>query len=529
MKTLYFGGPILTMVAETDAPEALLVENGEIRALGPLRSFDSLRRVRRIDLRGRCLMPGFIDAHSHIVMNGLYAGLADLSACADFDEIVRTLRAHGERKKSKPGEPVIGFGYDHNTLREQRHPDREVLDRVSRENPVVILHVSGHMACANSRALALAGLSAATPDPEGGVIGRAPGGAEPNGYLEETAAQDVHPMIFGKAKRDIGGILRSMQRAYLEHGVTTAQDGAANRQIVTLLRLAGWLGKLKIDVVAYPMINAEGRQAVKPDPPRAAYRRHLRLGGYKLILDGSPQGRSAWMSEPYLGDDPEYRAYPYLNDDAADAFVRRAVAERRQILVHCNGDAAGEQFLNAYERALRDTGCAEDLRPVMIHCQIVRADQLARMARLRMIASIFVGHVFFWGDVHLKNFGPARANRISPAGEATRLGVPYNFHQDTPVTPPDMLRSVWCAVKRVSRSGRIVGAEMTVSPFEALRAVTAGGAYQYFEEDRKGTLQPGKLADLVVLDRNPLAVDPLEIKDIQVLETIKRGVTVYRK
>jgi predicted amidohydrolase YtcJ len=201
-----------------------------------------------------------------------------------------------------------------------------------------------------------------------------------------------------------------------------------------------------------------------------------------------------------------------------------------QILTHCNGDAASEQFLNAYEKALSesDNPNKETLKPVMIHCQTVRNDQLDRMAAINMIPSIFVGHVYYWGDVHMKNFGPERGNHISPAKDAMDRGLVINFHQDAPITKPNMLHSVWCAVNRISRAGNVIGEDQKIGVYDALKAVTINAAYQYSEEDSKGSIKEGKRADLVVLDKSPLAVDQMEIKDIKVLETIKDGKRIYK-
>lgn len=254
----------------------------------------------------------------------------------------------------------------------------------------------------------------------------------------------------------------------------------------------------------------------------------MKIGGYKIILDGSPQGRSAWLSKPYIGGEGTENGYPYWEDEAVKGFVSQAVKEGRQILAHCNGDGASEQFLNAYEAAMAEKG-KEELRPVMIHCQTVRKDQLKRMAKMGMIASMFVGHVWYWGDVHRKNLGEERGNSISPARDAIDQGVIVNFHQDTPVTKPDMLHSVWCSVNRVSLGGRVIGENQKISVYEALKAVTIHGAYEYFEEDEKGSIEEGKKADLVILSQSPLEVEPDKIKEIQVLETIKEGDVVYKK
>lgn len=247
------------------------------------------------------------------------------------------------------------------------------------------------------------------------------------------------------------------------------------------------------------------------------------------MLDGSPQGRSAWLSEPYLGEQADYCGYPWLKDCDVQSYIKQAVEQKWQILAHCNGDAASEQFISAYEKAVRELDCQEDLRPVMIHCQTVRNDQLERMGRLHMIASIFVGHVWYWGDIHMKNLGQKRAQHISPVKDAIDRGVLVTFHQDTPVTKPDMLHSIWCAVNRISRNGNVIGEDQSIDVYDALKAVTINAAFQYYEENTKGSIEKGKRADFVILDQSPLEIDKSEIKNIHVLETIKDGETIYLK
>ncbi|MYL61108.1 amidohydrolase family protein, partial [Virgibacillus halodenitrificans] len=200
-----------------------------------------------------------------------------------------------------------------------------------------------------------------------------------------------------------------------------------------------------------------------------------------------------------------------------------------QLLTHSNGDAASDQLLQNYEAALEesDNPNKANLRPVMIHCQTVRNDQLDKMAELAMIPSIFIPHTYYWGDVHLKNLGHERGSRISPAKSAFDRGLVVNFHQDPPVVQPDMLETIWCAVNRITRKGVHIGPEECVSVYDAIRAVTINAAYAYFEEDQKGSIKEGKLADFVVLDQNPFKVDPIKIKDLQVLETIKEGESIY--
>lgn len=535
MEQLYYNGKVITMSKRWDfgakPAEAVLVRDGVIAAVG---GAEELRQIAvkdcmETDLAGKCLMPAFIDAHSHMVMNGQMSLCVDLTECTSFRDIINSLKSFLSGRREKKAF-LIGYGYDHNFLEEQRHPDREILDEVSMEIPVLILHVSGHLACVNSVALRIAGINAKTPDPEGGLIGRKPDGCEPNGYLEEAAMMQIQKAAAGQMKFDFAAMIQGMQQIYIENGITTVQDGASTLQDISLLDQMDKGQQLQVDVVSYPLLTAGGRNVLEQFSHLLGKNNgRLKIGGYKLILDGSPQGRSAWMSEPYLGGEEGYCGYPWLSDEEAEQYIRTAVEEGRQLLVHCNGDAASGQFLKLYEKVLRETGGKEDLRPVMIHCQTVRNDQLDKMARLKMIASVFVGHVWYWGDIHMKNLGSARGNHISPVRDALDRGVTVNFHQDTPVTKPNMLHSVWCAVNRISRSGAVIGEGQKISVYEALEAVTVNAAYEYFEEDSKGSIEEGKRADLVILDRSPLEVDPMVIKDIKVMETVKDGKTIYRR
>ncbi len=538
MSKIYYNGQIITMnhpdvdSEKENAPEAVLVERGIIKAVG---KYDEIRQLagtkaKLIDLKGHCLMPSFIDPHSHIVMNGQMAMLANLGSCHSFQDIIDTLKKYIADKKITSNGAVIGFGYDHNFLSEQSQPDKRVLDRVSTEIPILILHVSAHLACVNSKALELANITDKSLNPEGGVIGRIEGTNEPSGYLEEAGMMTVRTIISKKMKFDLRAMFSGMQDNYIKNGITTVQDGATTDSDFSILKLMAFTNRLKLDVIAYPLMSNNGEALLHKNHNRVRkYHKHLKIGGYKLVLDGSPQGRSAWMSEPYLGGDADYCGYPWMPDEQVEKYIETAIKERQQLLAHCNGDAASEQYLNAYEKALKVTGCTEDLRPVMIHCQTVRNDQLDRMAKIKMIASIFVGHVFYWGDVHMKNFGSIRGNHISPVADALKRGIIVNFHQDTPVTQPNPLHSVWASVNRLSLNGNIIGADQAVDVYSALKMITINGAYQYFEETMKGTIEEGKIADLVILSDSPLNVPKQNIDKLTVLSTIKNGKIIYER
>ena len=538
MDQIFYNGKIITMEhnnAEKELvcmPEAVLVRDDLIYKVGSLDKIEKIAEKNATwhNLDGRCLMPSFIDAHSHIVMTGQMAMLADLSDCCSFADVVDVLADYAESNHCTKEHVVIGYGYDHNFLKEGTHPDKFVLDKVSSEIPILIIHISAHLACANSAALALAGIDFDTPDPDGGLIGRIGMSNEPSGYIEESGLQLLQSVLLPRVKTDFLQLQQKMQDIYIKNGITTVQDGASTENDINILRGLNSKGKLKIDVVAYPVMDSNNVDLVKKyKTSNGDYTGRLRIGGYKIVLDGSPQGRTAWMSKPYVNGEPEYCGYPWMKNELVDNLVKKAVSARKQILAHCNGDAASEQFISAYEKAVDKISNKEDLRPVMIHCQTVRNDQLERMSRLKMIASMFVGHVWYWGDIHMRNFGPERGKHISPVRDAIDKGVVVSFHQDTPVTKPDMLHSVWCAVNRISRSGKIIGEEQSVEVYDALKAITINAAYQYFEEKTKGSIKEGKIAELVILSHSPLEIDQKEIRNIKVLETIKEGETIYKR
>lgn len=535
MSRIYFGGDIITMTGEENYPEALVEEQGKIKYVGTLE--DAVKfageGAEQKDLKGRTLMPAFLDGHGHVQMTAQMLQMADLSGCVTFSQIIDTLREYIEANNLNETDIVVGFGYDHNFLEEKAHPVKKILNQVSERIPVYVSHASGHMGCCNDRLLELADITTDTPDPEGGIIGREEGSSEPNGYLEEAAMLMAQKLMAARIKLNISEGLKKAQQLYLKYGVTTVQDGAASAETVALMKKMCESGQFELDVVAYPafgqIAKGEPEDLFKQYPEHAEkYKSNFKLGGYKAILDGSPQGKSAWLTEPYENDG-EYKGYPWFRDEVVKKFMKAAIQNGRQILVHCNGDAAGDQFLDAYESALKEENIKEDqnLRPVMIHCQTARDDQLKRMSEMKIIPSIFTGHVYYWGDIHVKNLGRRRGERVSPCASALKYGLIMNFHQDTPVTKPDVLHSVWSAVNRITRSGKVIGEEQCIGVYDALKAVTINTAYAYHEEDSKGTLEAGKNADFVILDGNPLKVEKQKINKIKVLETIKAGHTLY--
>jgi len=540
--TIYFGGPILTM--EGEAPqyaEALVVKDGKILFVGGLAEADKLARAtNRVDLQGKVLLPGFIDAHGHVYMAGVQKLAANLLPPPDGEgkdvaslvALLKAWQAQNAAAIEKSGW-IIGFGYDDSQLAERRHPTATELDQVSVDVPVVIIHQSGHLAAMNHKGLSVAGFNAESADPPGGIIRREQDGKTPNGVLEEMA-------FFGPIFKVLGALDQGANErialagleAYTQFGFTTAQEGRASMAASETWRRLAEEKRLPIDVAVYPDIQAEAAYLKQVGTSRA-YANHFRVAGAKLSFDGSPQGKTAWLSQPYrvppAGQPKTYAGYPAIAEaPERQRLVDLAFESNWQLLTHCNGDAASDALIEAVANAEAKFGKG-DRRTVMVHAQTVREDQLDRMAELGIVPSFFSMHTYYWGDWHRdETLGKERAAHISPTGSALRRGMRFTEHHDAPVALPSALVILHTTVNRTSRSGDVIGADQRVSPFIALKSITAWAAWQYFEEDRKGTLAPGKLADLVVLDKDPTQVEPSAIRDIQVLETIKEGRTVYK-
>ncbi len=525
MKTLYENGKILTMESPWPA-EALVEEEGKIRFVGQRQEALALlsSKDKRKDLCGHTLMPGFVDGHSHLTGCASALSMVQLAGCQNNREIVERIKEFIGKNKVPAGKWVCATGYDHTLLAEKRHPTRELLDVFS-QNPVVITHQSGHMGVVNSLGLQEMGIGPDTPDPEGGKIGRDESG-NPNGYLEENAFTQISQVIPPPPEKERMEAIHQAEEEYLRQGFTTIQDGLIVEKDWEILRRMDQDGKLRADVVCYHSLKDIPFLSDENPAYDRRYGNHLKMGGYKVFLDGSPQGKTAWLSQPYVGE-AEYRGYPTHTDQQVFSFMKKALEDNRQILVHCNGDAAAEQMIQCYRQALEKTGCP-GVRPVMIHAQTVRRDQLRKMAPLSMMASFFVAHVFHWGDVHLQNLGE-RGKQISPLASAMQAGVCFTLHQDSPVLPPNMWESIWCAATRITRSGQKLEPRERIPVYDALKAATINGACQYFEEGEKGSLRPGKRADMIVVDWNPLEHSIDDLQRVQVLETIKDGKTVYQK
>lgn len=538
--TIFSDGTIITVDDQNPIAEALAVSDGKIMAVGDASTILNLkgRRTTVVDLDGRTLMPGFMDAHGHFAFQSMIQGYANIAPSPvgpvnAIEVLLKVLKSHQEKKNIKKGEWILGWGFDDSLLEEKRYPTKFDLDKVSTEHPILIVHVSGHLAVGNSMALSLANITAETTDPAGGVIRRVKGSNEPNGVLEEMAGIGLWRMVIKEISAiQMFSYMRQAQDYYLSHGITTVQEGSASAQSFKLLQWAARLFLLKMDVVAYPNV-LDMDKSITPKTVFGTYNKRLKVGGLKISLDGSPQGKTAFLTTPYHvvpeHKSADYRGYPIFSDSIAHGYIAHGFEKNLPLLIHTNGDAAIDQMLIGVEKAQAKYP-NDDHRTVAIHAQNTRPDQLPRMAELGIVPSFFVAHTFYWGDWHRDSvFGPKRGAFISPLNSALDHDITFTIHNDAPVVPPDMMRLIWAGVNRITRTGKVLGPDQRVTVMDAIRAVTINAAYQHFEEDSKGSLEIGKLADLVVLSENPLDVDPLTIKDIQIMETYKEGKRLYNK
>lgn len=542
---IYYGGPIVTMNDRALMAEAVAIKGGKIIAVDRLRTIDAMAddSTERIDLQGKTMMPGFIDAHSHFLATGSNALIkVDLNSppigdVKNIDDIINKLKTRVA--DTKEGGVILGSGYDDTLVTEMRHPTKEDLDKVSTEIPVIITHISGHLASGNTKALEMAAINSDTANPDGGRVTKNDKG-EPTGVMQGNATALLYKLIPESTQEDWVAAIAKGSEIWAAAGFTTASDNFVSPNQIDYFKAALDSGDQTVRVNFWPRVRSveavHAFPAVQSGTDISDGKRMLVQGPVKFTIDGSPQGYSAHFSEPYTtlrpDDDEGYRGFAYWDDrDEIFDIIEQLHTDGYQLTIHGNGDQGIQDILDAYSAAQK-AHPREDARHGVIHAQFTRPDQLAQMAALDVSPSFFIGHTFYWGDRH-KNvfFGPHRANHMSPLQGALDEGLVFSTHTDAYVTPIDGIQMVWSSVNRMSTGGDVIGEDQRISPYEALKAITTNAAWQFFEEDIKGSIEPGKLADFVILSGNPLTVahnDPMKIKDIKVLETIVGGDTVFK-
>jgi predicted amidohydrolase YtcJ len=536
---IYQGGSIVTVNDAQPTAEALAVKDGKILAVGTRAEVEKAHKgtsTRVVDLEGATLLPAFLDAHSHYFSALTVANQANVYAPPagpgkDPASIVAELVKLRDRKRIPKGVVIQAYGYDENAMPKGVGLTRDDLDKEFPDNPVLVGHVSMHGAVLNSAALAKWNITAETRTPPGGIILRKPGSNEPAGLLMETAYLPIFSSLPRPTRDQEIEWTRAGQRLYAQAGITTAHEGATHADELEVMKRAADAGTNILDVIAFPFIT-DLDQVLEAHPVGTfgTYVKRLKIGGVKITLDGSPQGKTAYFTRPYLtggpGGEPNWRGEPTFPEATVKSMVKRVYDLGVPLNLHANGDAAIDLFLRVHEFAAAGD-LARDRRVTLIHSQFVRPDQLDQYARYRITPSLYTLHTYYFADAHIANRGREQASFMSPMKAAIDKGLRPTNHTDFIVAPLDQMAMLWSAVNRVSRSGEVVGPDQRVSPLEGIKAMTLSVASQYGEEASKGSLEVGKLADLVILDRNPLTVEPMTIKEIKVLETIKEGKTIH--
>lgn len=536
---LFTNANILTLDKENTKAGSVAVADNKIigiwqEATPPKDAINITEETKVVDLEGDTLIPGFIDTHNHILM---YALMKDMVNCStppnkNIEDVLNRLKEKMEQ--TEVGGWITGYGYDDTLLIDNRHPTKEDLDKVSREHPILINHISGHLAVANSQALELAGLDRNTKDPQGGHYGRNETG-ELDGVLYETAAMaPVATLVPNKSKAEKLEMLAEVAKEYVGVGITTNTDAAVTDLESLDVHIEASTNKLNPMRTQLMVMH----QLMRESAPFADYTAeeldeeiskrsngYVRLDSAKMFQDGSIQGLTGALREPY-----------YNNKDITGDLVHVEVDFQEEILdlhrrgfriaTHGNGDRAIGSILDAYEHAIE-----KHLRPDHLHrvehVQTGTPDDLARMKKLQVAGSFFINHVYYWGDRHEQIFlGPERGRRISPLKEAVDHELLFTLHSDCPITPISPLFSVWAAVNRITREGKVLGPEQRIDVITALKSMTIYGAELIAQEDKLGSIEVGKLADFAVLDKDPTIIEKEEIKNIKVKTTYIDGIEI---
>jgi predicted amidohydrolase YtcJ len=539
--TMYYNGDIITMEGDSaNYVEAIVVKDGKISFVGAKE--EAMKAAgeghQMVDLQGKTVLPGFLDAHSHYINSLLVANQCKLYAppsgpAKDVESIIAELKKFAEERKIPKGEEIIGYGYDENVMPNGKLLNRDDLDKAFPDNPVRVDHVSMHGTVLNSLGMKKYGYSAETKTPPGGVIVRKPGTNEPYGLIMETAYLPVVEKTAAMTPENEIAWTKAGQMLYAETGVTTAHEGATHIGPLQTIQRAANAGANIIDVVAYPFIT-ELDNIIKEFPLTnwGKYTNGFKIGGVKITIDGSPQGKTAFFSTPYLtggpGGEKNWKGELTFPQDMVNQMVKKVYDMKVPLTLHCNGDASIDAFLKAYEFA-RAGDYSQPWNVTIIHTQFMRKDQMAKFVKYGIRPSFYTLHTYYFYEAHLKNRGKAQAQYISPMRDAIDAGMKPTNHTDFVVAPLDQMMMLWSAVNRISRAGASVGPDQRIKPYEGLQAMTINVAAQYDEADAKGSIKENKRADLVILDKNPLKVAPMEIKDIKVIETIKDGKSIYKR
>lgn len=533
---IWYGGPIITM--DGDQPttaEAVVERGGAIIFVGSEAAARARagKDARLHDLHGAALLPGFVDAHSHFAIGLQTAGGLDLTDpktgdTSTAEKLLSAVKRFGEALPK--GSWVVVWKYDDAALAEKRHITRSELDAILPDHKVVLLHVSLHGLVANSAALEASGLHDGMSPPEGGVMPSDANG-KLTGLVFEKAMMPVSAVLPKPSAEMLLAALDRVQMLYAREGFTWAQDGATTPGDLAFLTSPQAQQRLKVDLALLPFAMTT-LDTILQNPayvPGAHFGR-VKLQGIKFTLDGSPQARTAFFTRDYALGAPDgshpWHGQPIVRDAEFQALLRKAADRGWQIFVHANGDAAIDMAVRGFDAV--GMKASQDRRPIVIHSQFMRPDQLPAYKRIGVGPAYFSNHTYYFADTHRRNFPGEVVDFISPFMASRAIGLIPSNHSDFPVTPLNSRFQIWTAMARTSQTGVVSGADQRETIWNALRDMTTGPAWQVFEENRRGRIKPGLLADFVVLDRNPLTTPLDQIREIRVLETVKEGETIWK-
>jgi predicted amidohydrolase YtcJ len=514
---------IITMAAGQPRVEALAISQGKFVAIGSTADVQPLigAGTRLMELKGSTVLPGFIDAHLH----ALDSGICHVQAVdCDLRSIPAILDALRERaQKTPPGEWVQGFKFDDTKTTECCWLTRRDLDTVSLGHPIYVAHRGGHSFFVNSKALEMAGISSATPDPPGGRYEHDASTGELLGIVQERAAECFQQLLPPVTQKDRQDGLRRICQMFNAAGLTSVHDALVTNLDLQTYQEGLAAGDLTLRV--YLLMNYPHFASLREAGVRTGLgNEFLRIGGIKLIADGAIAGRNAWLSQPYAGstDDFGLRA---IEPGELETRVLEIHKAGFQVCTHANGDAAIDMTLTAYEKAMSAYPRLE-ARHRIEHCTLVNPSLLQRIKKLGIIVTPFCTYVYYHGE-KMKYYGEERLQWMFAQRSFLDHEIISTGATDYVPGPFEPLLGIQSCVTRTDSSGKVWGASQKITVEEALKIYTLHGAYASFEEHLKGSIEIGKLADLVVLAANPTVVDPHTIKDIPVQHTIVGGQVVY--
>ena len=532
---LLLNGKVITVDSEFNIVEAVAVKDSKIIATGTTPEIEGLQGegTEVIDLKGKTVLPGLIDSHLHVVSTGMLLSQINCRTppMSSISDILTAVKEAAD--KAEPGEWILGRGWDQVKLSDHRNPTRWDLDKVSSENPVWLTRTCGHIGVCNSLALEIGGVSKDTPQPLGGNIEKDEGG-EPTGLLEEGPAMNiVRKHIPPTSFEDTVKAIKLASKAFSEAGLTGVVDAGIDSKTMRAYQRAADDGELnvRVNMMLHGKLGDETAEEsvarISDFPLSTGYGNDLlRFLGLKLLIDGGIGGRTALLREPYE-DQEDNKGILIMPTEDLQKRVDAGNLAGMNIGIHCAGGGAMDIVLNAFEETNKKKPI-KGRRFSIIHAYQPTEENFETCRRLGIVVASQPSFLYYLGDSYHENVGDDRSKWLKPHRAWIDKGIEVASGTDSPVTPYPPFPSLWASIARKTEVlGTQMGTKQKVTRDEAIRMYTIKGAYYTFEENIKGSIEPGKMADMIVLDKDILTCPEDEIKDTKTLKTILGGKTVY--